>query len=135
MMNKAVALAGLLSLILTVIHIVGGGADVHEPILASELDNILKGYSSVIWHGVTANLFLCSAILFYASISKPNLPTLTSIVIVQYLAYAVIFIFYGTTRFGSIMIMPQWIAFLIIPAIATFGIYLSHSASGQAPTK
>lgn len=133
MINKTVAAAGLLSLLLTALHIFGGGTDVHAPILASDLDVVLKGYSSVLWHGITASLLLCSAILIYASISKPSLQILTSIVIVQYLAYAAIFLFYGATRFESITVMPQWIAFLLIAAVATCGLLLDRRSSREKP--
>lgn len=122
MINKTIATAGILSVLLTAIHIFGGGADVHAPILASELDPLMKGYSSVLWHGVTASLALCSGILLLAAKREGERELLTWIVIIQFAAFAAIFAYYGITRFGTLFLMPQWIAFLIIIAVSYFGI-------------
>ena len=124
MINKTIATAGILSAILTAIHIFGGGADVHAPILASELDPLMKGYSSVLWHGITASLALCSAILLLAAKRERERELLTWIVILQFAAFAAIFAFYGITRFGTLFLMPQWIAFLIIIGVSLGGIYM-----------
>lgn len=122
MINKTIATAGILSVLLTAIHIFGGGADVHAPILASELDPLMKGYSSVLWHGVTASLALCSGILLLAAKREGERELLTWIVIIQFAAFAAIFAYYGISRFGTLFLMPQWIAFLIIIAVSYFGI-------------
>lgn len=123
MINKTIATAGILSAILTAIHIFGGGADVHAPILASELDPLMKGYSSVLWHGITASLALCSAILLLAAKRNSERELLIWIVIAQFAAFALIFVFYGITRLGTLFLMPQWIAFLIIIGVSLGGIY------------
>ena len=123
MINKTIATAGILSAILTAIHIFGGGADVHAPILSSQLDPLLKGYSSVLWHGITASLAICSVILLLAAKRQNERELLTWIVIVQFAAFALIFAFYGITRFGTLFLMPQWIAFLIIIGVSLGGIY------------
>jgi hypothetical protein len=122
MINKTIATAGVLSLFLTALHVFGGGADVHGPILASKLDIVLKVFSSVVWHAVTANLLLCSLMLLYASYNKAIQTPFTLIVIAHYLAYAGLFIFYGLSRFDTLFVMMPWIAFLFISAIATIGI-------------
>lgn len=122
MINKTIATAGILSVLLTAIHIFGGGADVHAPILVSELDPLMKGYSSVLWHGVTASLALCSGILLLAAKREGERELLTWIVIIQFAAFAAIFAYYGISRFGTLFLMPQWIAFLIIIAVSYFGI-------------
>ena len=123
MINKTIATAGILSAILTAIHIFGGGADVHAPILSSQLDPLLKGYSSVLWHGITASLAICSVILLLAAKRQNERELLTWIVIAQFVAFALIFAFYGITRFGTLFLMPQWIAFLIIIGVSLGGIY------------
>lgn len=123
MINKTIATAGILSAILTAIHIFGGGADVHAPILSSQLDPLLKGYSSVLWHGITASLAICSVILLLAAKRQNERELLTWIVIAQFAAFALIFAFYGITRFGTLFLMPQWIAFLIIIGVSLGGIY------------
>ncbi|MEO9460461.1 MAG: hypothetical protein ABJE63_03110 [Lentilitoribacter sp.] len=132
MINKTIAIAGVLSLVLTAIHVFGGGADVHGPILASGLDNILKGFSSVVWHAVTANLLLCSFMLLYASYNKAIQTPFTLIVIAHFLAYAGLFIFYGLSRFDTLFVMMPWIAFLFISAVATIGIIRAEKAKISA---
>ncbi|MEP2980314.1 MAG: hypothetical protein ABJO86_12560 [Lentilitoribacter sp.] len=132
MINKTIATAGVLSLILTAIHIFGGGADVHGPILASGLDIVLKGFSSVVWHAVTANLLLCSFMLLYASYNKEIQTPFTLIVIAHFLAYAGLFIFYGLSRFDTLFVMMPWIAFLFISAVATIGIIRAEQAKISA---
>lgn len=122
MINKTIATAGVLSLLLTAVHVFGGGADVHGPILASELDSVLKGFSSVVWHAVTANLLLCGFMLLYASYNGSVETPFTLIVIAHFMAYAGLFIFYGLSRFGSLFVMMPWIAFLFISAVAMIGI-------------
>ncbi|MEP3197134.1 MAG: hypothetical protein ABJO57_04630 [Lentilitoribacter sp.] len=132
MINKTIATAGVLSLILTAIHIFGGGADVHGPILASGLDIVLKGFSSVVWHAVTANLLLCSFMLLYASYNKEIQTPFTLIVIAHFLAYAGLFIFYGLSRFDTLFVMMPWIAFLFISAVATIGVIRAEQAKISA---
>lgn len=132
MINKTIATAGVLSLILTAIHVFGGGADVHGPILASELDNVLKGFSSVVWHAVTANLLLCGFMLLYASYNKVVEKPFTLIVIAHFLAYAGLFMFYGLSRFDTLFVMMPWVAFLFISAVATIGISRDRKAKVSA---
>ena len=132
MINKTIATAGVLSLILTAIHVFGGGADVHGPILASELDNVLKGFSSVVWHAVTANLLLCGFMLLYASYNKVVEKPFTLIVIAHFLAYAGLFMFYGLSRFDTLFVMMPWVAFLFISAVATIGISRNRKAKVSA---
>ena len=33
----------------------------------------------------------------------------------------VLFLFYGTTRLGTVWLMPQWIVFLLVPALTRWG--------------
>lgn len=132
MINKTIATAGVLSLILTAIHVFGGGADVHGPILASELDNVLKGFSSVVWHAVTANLLLCGFMLLYASYNKVVEKPFTLIVIAHFLTYAGLFMFYGLSRFDTLFVMMPWVAFLFISAVATIGISRNRKAKVSA---
>ncbi len=121
-----IALAGLLSVGLTFAHVAGGGVDVHIPILESELTDLLKGYVSVVWHGVTATLILCSILLFLAARYQHYRVILTSIVVAQYAAFIAIFLFYGIVRFQSLFLMPPWIGFSIIVIVALAGLWIDH---------
>lgn len=127
-----VATAGALSLALTLVHVIGGGADVHGPILDSALDETLKGFVSVVWHMITACMLLSSAMLLTAACCPSKRSILTLIVIVQYGLFTMIFLFYGVVRFGSVFVMPPWIGFAIITALATIGLW---NDKGRVRTK
>lgn len=133
MTNKIIATAGMLSLALTAIHIFGGGADVHAPLLDSNASAVLKGFISVIWHGVTANLLLCSAMLFVAAVYPLHRKMLTWIVIANYVAFAGLFLFYGVTRLGSVLLMLPWIGFAIIVAVAAAGLCMDRTPKDRSP--
>lgn len=122
MTNKLIATAGVLSLGITAVHVVGGGADVHDPILASTLSPLLKGFVSVVWHGVTANLFICSVMLFIASQHTKYCTLLTSLVIANHLSFTALFLFYGIVRLQSVWLMPPWIGFAAIVLVAVLGL-------------
>jgi hypothetical protein len=129
MTNKLVAAAGVLSLVLGVAHVFGGGVDVHDPLLSSEIAPLLKGYVSVIWHSVTVAIFLCSGLLLIAAKRSDLGSLLAGIVIVYYGAFAGLFLFYGIARLGSVLLMPQWTAFLIIAALAAVGLTIAPPSS------
>jgi hypothetical protein len=133
MRNNWIAAAGLLSLGLTAIHVVAGGHDVHLPILDSSLSPTLKGFVSVVWHGVTAMLAICTGMLFVAAQDGANRSLLTRLVIGQYMAFVALFLFYGVVRFGSILIMPPWIGFGLISVVAGIGLWADARISKTAP--
>lgn len=128
-MSYWIAAAGFLSLAFVLAHVVGGGADVHIPVLESDLSDVLKGYVSVIWHGITASMLLCSVLLLTASWWPAQRTTLTLIVVVQYAMFAALFIFYGTVRFQSVLVMPPWIGFVAILLVALAGLYREKRSS------
>jgi len=131
MTNKIIVIASLLSFGYTAVHVIGGGADVHVPLLESDISAILKGYVSVLWHAITANMLLCSFMLFLAARKEEVRSLLTGLVIAQYLAYIGLFLFYGITRLGSVILMPPWIGFLVIVTVACIG--LLRDGRGKAP--
>ena len=122
MLNKTLAAAAGLSLALTAMHVFGGGADVHVPLLETNASEVLKGYVSVVWHGITASLFLCSVMLIVAAQNTKFRTMLTGLVIAYYAAFAALFLFYGITRLGSVTQMPPWIGFILIVAVALIGL-------------
>lgn len=63
-MSKSILLAAIISTITIGLHIVGGGKEVHEPILDANLTTILKAYTSILWHAVTVVLIINSVALF-----------------------------------------------------------------------
>lgn len=129
MTNKWIATTAVLSFGLTGVHVIGGGADVHAPLLTSDLSVLLKGYASVLWHAATANLLICSIMLAVACRDVTQHKMLISFVNLQFLAFAGLFLFYGETRLGSVFVMPQWIAFLGLVALALAGLRAERRAT------
>ncbi len=121
-----IGLAGVLSVGIAFVHVIGGGLDVHSPILSSDLSDLLKGYVSVLWHGVTSAIILGSVLLLIAAWHQPVRVTLTLIVIAQYAAFAGVFIYYGILRFQSVVEMPPWIGFCVIISTAMVGLWVDN---------
>lgn len=122
MINKTIAASGVLSLGLTALHIFGGGQSVHVPALESDATDLVKAFVSVVWHGVTANLLICSVMLLMAAWAETYRTVLTSLVIANYLAFAGLFLFYGVTRLGTVFLMMPWTIFLLIVVVAGIGL-------------
>lgn len=120
-MNLWLLLAAALSTGLTLIHIFPGGTDVHAPIQNSPLDPLLKGFSAVVWHGITVMLAINSVALFVAA-RRPDLcKPLVLMVLAQFLGMAGVFIAYNLVRFGDLWTMPPWIGFAVICAVILIG--------------
>jgi len=121
-MNKLVLSAGMLSVLTLFAHIFGGGPEIHVPVLESDLPLELKTILSVVWHAVTAVLVINSVALFLAARSKSVEKMLVLFVSSQYLVFAALFVFYGITHLGTLIPMPQWSVFLLMPALALAGL-------------
>ncbi len=121
-MNKLILSAGMLSVLTLFAHVFGGGPEIHAPVLESDLPLELKAVLSVIWHAVTVVLVINSVALFLAAKSKGGEKMLVLLVSGQYLAFAALFVFYGITHLGTLLPMPQWGVFLLMPALALTGL-------------
>lgn len=126
MTNKTIAIASGLSLALTAVHVLGGGADVHAPLMDSNASDVLKGFVSVIWHGVTVNLLICSAMLLIAATNKTYRTMLTGLTIANYVAFTGLFLFFGITRLGTVFLMLPWIGFAAIVVVALIGLSIDQ---------
>ena len=131
-MNIPVLIAATLSALTLGVHAFLGGPEIYDPVLASDLANILITVFAVAWHIATTVMIINSAVLLYAAFKPEQRTTIVALVSAQYLAWAGLFIFYGLTRLDSLWPMPQWIAFFLIPALALAGLWQSgktlHSA-------
>ena len=121
-MNKLILSAAMLSVLTLFAHVFGGGPEIHVPVLESSLSLELKAVLSVVWHAITAMLLINSVALFLAAKSQYSQKTLVLFVSVQYLAFAALFVFYGFTHLGTLLLMPQWSVFLLMPALAFAGL-------------
>ena len=121
-MNKPLFAAACLSIFTFGVHVFLGGPEIHEPLLASNASDMVRAVGSVIWHAVSAHLLLNSLALLYAARKPLIARPLVILVAFQYLSFVALFTGYGLARFGSVMVMPQWTGFLVISALALWGI-------------
>ncbi len=120
-MDYWILAATALSAVLLVAHVIGGGKEVHVPMLESDLNRLLKAYASVIWHAVTAILAIGTGALFWAASGKGD--GMALVIALQYLAFVGLFLAYGISRLKSVWIMPQWTAFLLISVLTGVGLW------------
>ncbi|MTI15638.1 hypothetical protein E1162_00100 [Rhodobacteraceae bacterium RKSG542] len=121
-MNKWLFSAGVLSLLLDLVHVFLGGPEIHNPVLASNFDPVLKAVLSVVWHGITVVLLVNGALLITAAFKRTLALGVAWTVIAQYTGFSLLFIAYGALRLDSLMDMPQWISFLVIVLVACMGL-------------
>ena len=128
-MNKPLFAASCLSFFTFGVHVFLGGPEIHEPLLASNAPDLVRAVGSVIWHAISALIFLNSLALLYASRSPDIAKPVIVLVIAQYLAFVLLFTGYGVTRFGSVFVMPQWTGFLGMSLLALWGAGFFRSKS------
>ncbi len=121
-MNKWIFSAGMLSVLTLLLHVFGGGPEILVPVLESELSVELKAILSVVWHMVTAILALNALALFCAARPHAFRKPLVVLVSSQNLAFAALFVFYGLTRLGTLLPMPQWVIFIVLAGLALAGL-------------
>lgn len=119
-MNKPMLAAGGLMAITYLVHVFAGGPEIHHAIQASDLTLELRAISAIIWHMVTVILSAFAVALLWLAIRQNR--ALAWLTIVVQLGFAGLFLFYGLTMLGSPWPMPQWIAFLLIPALTLLGL-------------
>lgn len=131
MTRFSLPLAFAVSALWALVHIFAGGSDVHAPILASPLDPVLKGYVTVIWHGISALLLVNTAALAIALRYPALRHTLCTIVAAQYGAFAAIFLATSLIRFGTPWSLPPWTGFVLI-TVCLLPHVLRHTESATA---
>jgi len=120
-MNYWILAATALSALLLVAHVFGGGKEVHVPMLESGLNRLLKAYTSVIWHAITAILAIGTGALLWAALGRGS--GMALVIALQYLAFVGLFLAYGISRLKSVWVMPQWTAFLLISTLTGVGLW------------
>jgi hypothetical protein len=121
-LNKYLIAASCLSVFTFCVHVFVGGPEIHEPLLASNASDLVRAVGSVIWHAISAMLFLNSCALAYAARNNQTAIPVVLLVVAQYLAFVLLFTGYGFARFGTVLVMPQWTGFLTISLLAIWGI-------------
>lgn len=121
-MNGFLMTAGVAALALDLVHIIYGGREAHQPALASSWPAPAKALYSVLWHAVTAMMAFGGVCLIAASIFPDQALALSALPIALFLSAAGLFLYYGMKRLGTVRILPQWVAFLTISALAVLGL-------------
>lgn len=118
-MNKWNFAAAALMALTFGVHVFAGGPEIHVAIQNSELSPYLRAISAVLWHAVTVVLAVFALAYFWLS-RNDNKPLSIVIGVIQ-LGFAGLFLWYGITLLETVWPMPQWIIFLLIPAISAAG--------------
>jgi hypothetical protein len=121
-MNAPLLSAAILSALACGVHVTYGGMRIHTPLLQSDASRLVRAIGSVVWHAATAMMLLNALALLYASSQSAVSTPQVVLVIAQYLAAAALFVTYGLSRFGSLIVLPHWIAFLAMALLAFWGI-------------
>ena len=121
-MNYWFVTAAVMMGLTVLLHVFGGGPEIHVPIQASELSDYLRAISAVLWHAVTVILLVFT--LGYVWAVAVGRTAAASVVVLMALAqvgFAGVFLFYGFAILGSPWPMPQWVIFLVITAVSLMG--------------
>ena len=65
--NRSYATATVLMGLTVGLHIFGGGPEIHDPIRASAMPDVVRAVGSVLWHAVTWMLILMAVALAWIS--------------------------------------------------------------------
>lgn len=121
-MNPWLMTAGAAALVLDLVHIFPGGREIHRPMVASHWPDPAKAVWSVVWHAVTAVIALGGLALVAAGLVPDLALALAALPVALFLTFAVLFLVYGVKRLGTVWVLPQWLAFLAISALALIGL-------------
>jgi hypothetical protein len=119
--------AALISLTLSVLHVVGGGPVFHEPALQSALPETWKVAFSTIWHEVSALLFLNGVFLTCAGLALRKNHLLLWFVLMLNMAFGLLFFGYGIARLNTPWLLAQWVIFAAISTCTALSIVMRDS--------
>ncbi len=126
--------AGAGSLIITVLHVVSGGPQFHDPALASALPDAWKAAFSTVWHEVTALLLLNGVFLIAAGMTWRKNALALLLMLLLNVAFAVLFLGYGLGRLGDPWILLQWILFAGLSLMIVLALALPGQHAGTDAT-
>ncbi|TLP61490.1 hypothetical protein FEE96_14705 [Parasedimentitalea maritima] len=117
--NRSYAVAATLMGLTVGLHVFGGGPEIHDPIRASAMPDVVRAVGSVLWHAVTWILILMAVALAWISY-RQNSALFVMVIAIQ-AGFAALFLFYGWTLLGTVWEMGQWTIFSVIPAVMLLG--------------
>lgn len=121
-MNPWLLAAGVAALVLDLVHIFPGGREIHRPMVASHWPEPAKAVWSVVWHAATAVMALGGVALIAAGLIPEQALALAALPVALFLSTALLFLAYGLKRLGTVWLLPQWVAFLGVSALALIGL-------------
>lgn len=81
-----------------------------------------KAVWSVVWHAATAIMALGGCALIAAALIPKHALALAALPVALFLSAAILFLAYGQKRLGTVWVLPQWVGFLGISALAVAGL-------------
>ncbi len=130
-MNRWMLAAAAGLLLTTWVHVFLGGPEIHQIIQASDMHPGVRAIGAVLWHAVTVNLLVFAVACLWMS-QRPN-PALAILVCGIQIGFAALFVFYGLTLLGTVWLMPQWVIFLLVPAVMMMGLRRARTTQLPAP--
>lgn len=125
-MNVLLLVLGAFTLMLAVVHLVGGGRACLRPMLGARFDPVARATMHVVWHAITAHLVLAGAVMVGVSLGAwpDGGPLLVGALSVLHLVYAGLFI--AVAAISKLprawLALGQWMAFLPLGALGLWAV-------------
>ncbi|MFD3875727.1 hypothetical protein [Streptomyces sp. NPDC058623] len=124
-MNGWLLAAGMASLGVAAVHVIGGHRDVVRPLLSCGLTDEPKRVLHAVWHMVSADLALSGLALVLLSLRRdiPGTGLVAWLVAAHFLAYAAAFLVVtlSVSWPRPLLRLPQWILLLPVALLAAAG--------------
>lgn len=118
-MNKPIAAAAVLATVTVGVHVFLGGPEINAPVRQSDLPELVRVTSWVVWHGISVILIVIAAGLAWLAAHRN--PALAMTLSAIQIGFALLFLGFGLSQLGEVWSMPQWAIFLLIPALTFWG--------------
>lgn len=96
----------------TAIHLFAGTPEILDPVLASDLDPVVRSTSFVVWHGITILLGLMTGALGFLAMRRCD-PLFYAVLAVQ-VSFALLFLATTLTKHSAALALPQWTIFTVL---------------------
>jgi hypothetical protein len=121
-MNLWLLASGIALSLLNLVHIFLGGLEIHRPMVNSHWPDPAKAIWSVVWHLTTAMMLLGGLALIVAALHPDIAMALAALPLALTASAAILFIAYGLSRLGTLLVLPHWIAFSGITLVGIIGL-------------
>ena len=123
-MNWFIISSGVLAAITAVIHIVAGGKEVAQPLLASSLDQVVKLTMYACWHLVSVALVLSALALLASGSDLITSPPMVAYISALWLLFGLVFLVVtlGVAKPRGLFRFPQWALLIPVGLLGLWGI-------------